>query len=57
VLDRIAAMDVLPRPRRHDLLSAVRQVARLLGGLLADVAANPEALKRGLNLMTRRRQA
>ena len=52
VLDRIAAMDALPRQRRHDLLSAVRQVARLLGGLPADVPANPEALKRGLNLMT-----
>ncbi len=52
VLDRIAAMDALPRQRRHDLLSAVRQVARLLGGLPADVPANPEALKRRLNLMT-----
>jgi hypothetical protein len=52
VLDRIAAMDTVPRQRRHDLLSAVRQVARLLGCLPADVPANPEALKRGLNLMT-----
>jgi hypothetical protein len=52
VLDRITAMDALPRQRRHDLLSAVRQVARLLGGLPADVPANPEALKRGLNLVT-----
>ena len=33
-------------------MSAVRQVARLLGGLPADIPANPEALRRGLNLMT-----
>ena len=52
VLDRIAAMDRLPRQKRHDLMSAVRQVARLLGGLLADVPANPEALRRRLNLVT-----
>ena len=52
VLDCIAAMDALPQQRRHDLLSAVRQVARLFGGLPTDVPADPEALKRGLNLMT-----
>jgi integrase len=33
-------------------MSAVRQVARLLGGLPADVPADPEALRRGLNVMT-----
>ena len=38
--------------RRQDLQSAVRQVARLLGGLPADVPADPEALKRGLNILT-----
>jgi integrase len=52
VVDRVAAMDALPQQRRHDLLSAVRQVGRVLGGLPADVPANPEALKRGLNRMT-----
>ena len=57
VLDCIAAMDALPQQRRHDLLSAVRQVARLFGGLPTDVPAHPEALKRGLNLRPRRRQA
>jgi site-specific recombinase XerD len=52
VLDCIAAMRQLPRQRRHDLMSAVRQVARLLGALPGDVPANPEALKRGFNLLT-----
>ena len=52
VLDRVATLDQLPRQRRHDLMSAVRQVARLLGGLPADVPANPEALKRGLKLLS-----
>ena len=33
-------------------MSAVRRVARLLGGLPADIPANPEALRRGLNIMT-----
>ena len=33
-------------------MSAVRQVARFIGGLPADIAANPTALRRGLNLMT-----
>ena len=42
-------MDGLARQRRQDLMSAVRQVARLFGGLPADVPANPEALRRGLN--------
>ena len=52
VIERIAAMDGLPRQRRHDLMSAVRQVARFLGGLPADVPANPEALRRALSLLT-----
>jgi hypothetical protein len=46
VIQRIATTDQLPRQRRHDLTSAVRQVARLLGGLPADIPANPETLKR-----------
>ena len=33
-------------------MSAVRIVARLLGGLPADIPANPEALRRGFNVMT-----
>ena len=53
VLGRIAAMDALPRQRRHDLMSAVRRIARLLDGLPADIPAAPEALKRRLNLLTR----
>ena len=52
VLDRIAAMDRLPRQKRHDLMSAVRQVARLVGGLLTDVPAHPDPLRRRLNLIT-----
>ena len=52
VIERIAAMDGLPRQRRLDLMSAVRQVARLLGGLPVDVPANPEALRRALSLLT-----
>jgi hypothetical protein len=52
VLDRIADMDHLPRQKRHDLMSAVRKVARLLGGLLTDVPAHPDPLRRRLNLIT-----
>jgi integrase len=33
-------------------MSAVRQVARLVGGMPADIPANPEALRRALNLVT-----
>ena len=33
-------------------MSAVRQVARLIGAPPVDVPANPEALRRGLNVMT-----
>jgi integrase len=51
VLERILSMDGLARQRRQDLMSAVRQVARLIGGLPADVSADPEALKRGLNIL------
>ena len=32
-------------------MSALRQVARLIGGLPADIPANPEALRRALNVM------
>ena len=52
VIERILSMEGLQRQRRDDLMSAVRQVARLIGGLPADIPANPEALRRGLNLMT-----
>ena len=52
VLDCITATGQLPRQRRHDLMSAVRQVARLLGGQPGDIPANPETLRRGLNLLT-----
>ena len=43
VLERIATMDSLPSQKRHDLLSGVRRVARLLDSLPADVPADPEA--------------
>ena len=46
VLERIFPVEGFARQRRHDLMSAVRQVARLLGGLPADIPADPEALRR-----------
>jgi hypothetical protein len=52
VIQRILSLDDLPRQRRQDLMSAVRQVARLIGGLPADVPADPETLRRGLKLLT-----
>jgi len=52
VMQRILSLEGLERQRRDDLMSAVRRIARLLGGLPADVPANPEALRRGLNVMT-----
>ena len=52
VMARILSMEGLQRQRRDDLMSAVRIVARLLGGLPVDIPANPEALRRGLNVMT-----
>jgi hypothetical protein len=51
-MERILSLEGLHRQRRDDLLSALRQVARLLGGLPADIPANPEALRRRLNVMT-----
>jgi hypothetical protein len=51
-MERIVSRKDLQRQRREDLLSALRQVARLIGGLPADIPANPEALRRGLNVMT-----
>jgi integrase len=52
VMERILSIKGLARQRRQDLMSAVRQVARLVGGLPADIPADPEALKRGLKLLT-----
>jgi hypothetical protein len=52
VLEQIAEMGGLPRQRRHDLMSAVRSVARLLDGLPADIPADPEALRHRLSLLT-----
>lgn len=52
VLERIAAMDRLPRQRRLDLMSAVRRVARLIGDVPADIPADPEALRRRLRPLT-----
>jgi integrase len=52
VMERILSLKSLPRQRRDDLMSALRQVARLVGGLPADIPADPEALKRELKLLT-----
>lgn len=52
VMERILSLESLPRQRRDDLMSALRQVARLVGGLPADIPADPEALKRELKLLT-----
>jgi integrase len=51
-MERILSLEGLQRQRRDDLMSGVRQVARLIGRLAADIPANPEALRRALNLMT-----
>jgi hypothetical protein len=45
-------MEGLGRQKRLDLVSALRQVARLVGGMPADIPANPEALKRALSIVT-----
>jgi hypothetical protein len=45
-------MENLQRQRRDDLMSALRQVARLIGGLPIDIPANPEALRHRLNIIT-----
>jgi hypothetical protein len=52
VMERILSLEGLARQRRQDLMSAIRQVARLIGGQPADVPADPEALRRGLNILT-----
>jgi integrase len=52
VMERILSLEGLQRQRRDDLLSGIRRVARLLGGLPAHIPSNPEALRRGLNVMT-----
>jgi hypothetical protein len=52
VLQRILSVEGLARQRRQDLMSAVRQVARLVGGMPADIPADPEALRRGLSIIT-----
>jgi hypothetical protein len=52
VLERIAAMDRLPRQRRLDLMSAVRRVARLIGDVPADIPADPQALRRRFRPLT-----
>jgi integrase len=52
VLDRLLSLEGLAQQRRQDLMSAVRQVARLLGSVPADVPSDPEALRRRLAIMT-----
>ena len=51
VLQCITALD-LPRQKQHELSSAIRRIAKLLGALPADVPADPEALRRKLILFT-----
>ena len=52
VRERILSLEGLARQRRQDLMSAVRQVARLVGGMPADIPADPEALRRALSIIT-----
>jgi integrase len=52
VLERILSMEGLQRQRRDDLMSGIRQVARLIGGLPVDIPANPEGLRHRLKLIT-----
>jgi integrase len=52
VLDRLRAIEALPHQRRLDLMSGVRQVARLLGSVPEDIPADPEASRRHLKLLT-----
>jgi hypothetical protein len=52
VLELIAAMDDLPRQKRHDLMSAVRRTAMLLDSLPVDIPADPAALRRRLSPLT-----
>ena len=52
VMQRILSSVDLARQRRQDLMSAVRQVARLVGGMPADIPADPEALRRALSIIT-----
>ena len=44
MLERIAAMDGLPRQRRLDLMSAVRRLAVLFDDPLSAIPADPEGL-------------
>ena len=52
VLERLSLKDDLERQRRQDLMSAVRKVAKLLGCMPADLPADPEALRKGINPFT-----
>jgi hypothetical protein len=51
VLDRLAGRETLARQRQLDLMSGVRQIARLLGAVPADVPADPQALRQRLRLL------
>jgi hypothetical protein len=52
VLDRLAGRETLARQRQLDLMSGVRQIARLLGAVPADAPADPQALRQRLRLLT-----
>jgi hypothetical protein len=45
VISHIQQRPDLPQQRRHDLTSAVRMIAKLLGQSPADIAANPAAIR------------
>jgi hypothetical protein len=52
VLDRLAERKTLARQRQLDLMSGVRQIARLLGAVPADLPADPQALRQRTGLLT-----
>ena len=48
VISHLQERHALPQQRRHDLTSAVRTVARLLGQPDRDIEANPAAIRQRL---------
>jgi integrase len=48
VLSRLPQCDTISTQRRHELTSAVRKIASLLGQPAADIAASPDAIRRRL---------
>lgn len=52
VISYIQQQHGLPRQRRHDLASAVRTIAKLLGQPASDIEANPPAIRQRLTSFT-----